>query len=68
MHLPGAAEALERLQRDEASVRALLGEVVGPADTGDAGADDQHIEVLDLRRLRRFAYFGCRHGIHLSGP
>ena len=47
---PGAAEALLRLEHHEARARALLGEVIGAADPGDARADDQHVEVLGLLR------------------
>ena len=42
---PGAAEALLRLQHDEARARALRAQVVGAADPGDAGADDEHVEI-----------------------
>ena len=38
--------------------RALLREVVGAADAGDAGADDQHVEVLGL--------LACRHGARVA--
>jgi len=43
---PGAAEALLRLQDDEAAVGHLVGQVIGAADAGDAGADDDDIEML----------------------
>ena len=43
---PGAAEALLRFEHDEAGAGALVGEVIGAADAGDAGADDQHVEVF----------------------
>ena len=45
---PGAAEAFLRFEHDEARAGALVGEVVGAADAGDAGADDQDVEVLGL--------------------
>ena len=44
---PRAAEALLRLQHDKARARALLTEMVGAAHTGNAGADDQDVEMLD---------------------
>ena len=47
---PGPAEAFLRFEDDEARVGALLGEVVGAADAGDSGADDQHVEMLGLLR------------------
>ncbi len=50
MRVPGAAEGLERFENDEALVRALLLEVIGRADAGDAGADDQHVEMFGLLR------------------
>src|SRR6185369_6813413 len=45
---PGPSEAALRLEHDEAGAWALPGEVVGSAHAGDAGADDQHIEMLNL--------------------
>ena len=47
---PGAAEALLALEHDKARVRELLGQVIGAADAGDAGADDQDVEMLDSLR------------------
>ncbi len=44
---PRPAEALLRFQHDEARARALLGQMVGAAHAGDAGADDEHVEMLD---------------------
>ena len=38
-----------RLEHDEARARTLLRQVIGAADAGDAGADDQHVEVLGGR-------------------
>ena len=43
---PGATEALHPLEDDERLLRALLLQVVGGADAGDAGADDDDVEVL----------------------
>ena len=45
---PGAAEAFLRFEHDEAGAGALVGEVVGAAHAGDAGADDQDVEMLGL--------------------
>jgi hypothetical protein len=45
---PGAAEALQRLKHDEALLPTLLGQVVGAAYPGDAGADDQDVEVFGV--------------------
>src|SRR5262249_18538445 len=62
MRPPGAAEAPERPQHHEALVRTLLRQVIGAADAGDAGADDEHIDMLAsiLRRAplqrRRLAH------------
>ena len=52
---PGAAEALLAFEHDEARARALLGQVIRAADTGNAGTDDQDVEMLG-------AWFGlgCR--------
>ena len=43
---PRAAEVFQRFENDEARAGALLGEVIGAAHAGDAGADDQNVEVL----------------------
>src|SRR5204863_826637 len=43
---PGSAKTLLSLQHDVAHVRALLDHVVGRANSGDAGADDQNVEML----------------------
>ena len=56
MRAPGAAEALLRFEHDEARAGALVGQVIGAADAGDAGADDQHVEMLARPRGHR-----CRH-------
>ena len=45
---PGAAEALLHVEHDEGLAGTLLGEVIGPANPGDAGAGDQDVEVLGL--------------------
>ena len=47
---PGAAKRLLLFQRHEGGAGHLLGEVVGAADAGDAGTDDQHVEMLDFLR------------------
>ena len=46
MRDPRAAECRLRFQDDEARARKLLCQVVGAADAGDAGADDQHVEMF----------------------
>ena len=46
MRAPGAAEGLLGFQRDEARSRALLGEMIGRTDAGDAGPRDQDVEML----------------------
>lgn len=46
MCAPGAAECFLRLQDDVARARKLLLDVIGAADAGDAGADDQHVEMF----------------------
>ena len=43
---PGAAKAFLRLQHDKARARQLLGQMIGAANTGDAGADDQDVEMF----------------------
>ena len=45
--VPGAAEALPRLEHREARVRQLPLQVDGRADPGQTGTDDQHVEVLE---------------------
>src|ERR1700755_1674787 len=45
---PGPAITLLLFQHDERRVRQLLCEVIGAADTRDAGADDENVEMLDL--------------------
>ncbi len=44
--VPGAAEALAALEDRDGLVRELGGELAGRADAGQAGADDQDVEVL----------------------
>ena len=44
---PRAAEALELLEDDERLLRVLVLQVVSGTDAGDAGPDDQDVEVLD---------------------
>jgi hypothetical protein len=62
---PGPAEALLGLEHDETGAGALLREVVRGADAGDAGTDDQHIEMLHLRARLRGARLGR---VHVLGP
>src|SRR5262245_43021912 len=56
---PCAAEACLRLEHDKGGAGALLGEVIGAADSRDAGADDQNVEV--------FGFPGGRHGPGIPG-
>ena len=37
-------------QHDEAGAGHLLRQMIGAADAGDAGADDQHVEMFDCLR------------------
>ena len=46
MGQPGAAETLLRLEDHKTRARKLRGQVIGTADAGDAGADDQHVEMF----------------------
>ncbi len=57
MHPPGAAEALQPLEHDKAPVGALLFQMIGGADAGNPGADDQHVEMFGLARLGRVGAF-----------
>src|SRR5262249_53606663 len=59
---PGAAEARLRLQHDEARPLVLMRQVPGRADAGNAGADDQHVEVLPFRGGRTGQGRGVVHG------
>jgi hypothetical protein len=47
---PRAAERFLHLQDHEARARHLLGQLIGAAYAGDAGADDQHVEMLGCLR------------------
>jgi hypothetical protein len=47
---PRSAKCLLLFQHDESGPGHLLGEVMGAADAGDAGADNQHVEMLDFLR------------------
>ena len=47
---PRAPEAFLRLEHDKARAGALLGEMIGTTDPGDAGPDDHDVEVLGLLR------------------
>src|SRR5665213_1264727 len=49
MGQPGAPEAFLRFEHDEAHPRGLLGQVIRPADPGDASPDDDDVEVLGLQ-------------------
>ena len=53
--VPGAADRVARLEDRVALARALGLQVVGGADPGEAGADDQDVEVLG------------RHGVATEG-
>ena len=44
--VPGAAEPLAALQHRDGLVRELGGQLAGRADAGQAGADDQDVEML----------------------
>ncbi|MCU0888139.1 MAG: hypothetical protein MUC64_09015 [Rubritepida sp.] len=60
---PGAAEARLAFQHDEALAWHLRRQVVGGADARDAGADDQHVEMLGLGLcVRLVQQGGVRHG------
>ena len=49
---PGAPKALLHVEYDEGFFRTLPGEMIGAADSGNAGPDDQHVEVLGTRGWR----------------
>src|SRR5437763_16081535 len=53
MRNPGAAEGILRFERDKARPGALFCQMVGGADAGNAGPDDQHVKVLGLLRHAR---------------
>ena len=68
---PGAAEALLRLQHHEAGARELVGQVIGATDARDAGADDQHVDMVGgLGSGRRQGNSGIGHGrsFRVMGP
>jgi hypothetical protein len=44
--IPGAADAVAALQDDVALARALFLQVIARADAGEAGADDQDVEMF----------------------
>jgi len=46
VHPPRAAEIVVSLQHDETAVAAFLCHVPGRADAGNAGADDEHVEMF----------------------
>jgi hypothetical protein len=43
---PGAAEGFLCFEHDKAGAGALGGEVIGPADSRDAGTDNKNIEMV----------------------
>ena len=45
--VPGAADRLARLEDRVALAGAALLQVVGGADAGEAGADDQHVDMFE---------------------
>src|SRR5262249_22600970 len=53
MRNPGATESPLAFEHDKARAGTLLCQMICCADPGDAGADDQHVEMLDLRRGRQ---------------
>src|SRR6185436_4794642 len=48
VHPPGATEIVERFEDDELGAGTLLGQMIGAADTGNAGPDDDDVEVFGL--------------------
>ncbi len=44
--IPGAADAIAAFENDVALARALLLQVIARADAGQAGTDDQHVEMF----------------------
>ena len=46
--IPGAADAIAAFENDKALARALLLQVIARADAGQAGADDQDVEMFGL--------------------
>ena len=68
MHVPCAAETVERLENDEALVRRLLLQMPSRADAGDTGPDDQDVEMLQFSRplgRRPFKRFRSSHFLPL---
>ena len=54
MRAPSAAKAFLLLEHDKARTTALVRQVIGAADTGNPGPNDQHVEMFGrLRRHRR---------------
>src|SRR6202023_4078385 len=65
--VPRAARRAARLQDGVRLARLLLLQVVGRADAGNAGADDQHVEVISADV--GLAGLGLRGGGHgVDGP
>src|SRR4051794_24703795 len=50
---PRAAESLLRFEHDKARPRALLRQVIGAANPGNPGTDNQDIEMLAAGRAHR---------------
>ena len=67
MGQPSATEALLRFEDHEAGARTLLLQVVSAANTGDPGADNEHIEMLGTRRSDRFQVCWFVHWIRPTG-
>src|SRR5262249_9696374 len=59
--IPGAANRLASFEDDKTLGRALRLQMIARADPGQAGADDQHVEVLGCHRglLRRLLLPPC---------
>ncbi len=58
--VPRAADALAGLDDRVAALGVVLLEVVGAADSGDSGPDDQDVEVLRFR-AGAAVFSGCGH-------
>jgi len=68
MRPPSPAETVLRFQDNEALSRALLLQMIGAADAGNSGTDDQYVEMLGLRvRGRRVQDGGIGHGLRFFG-
>jgi hypothetical protein len=65
---PGAAVAGLRLQHHEALVRVVLLQVPGRADAGDAGTDDQDVDVIvhGLHSKRGSSHHGKNSGMSVE--